>query len=130
MKLWVLADSLTSYTYNFDVYLRKNERSAFGLAYHVMKLCFPLLGKGYKLFVDNFYTYVQLWVREGNLDFIQWKDKTVNVLTIMHKFVTDSGFCERRVKVNGQLRKVQVRQPTVIKDYNLYMGRVDKSDHQ
>ena len=46
----------------------------------------------------------------------------------MHKSVTDRGVCERLVKVNGQFRKVQVRQPKVIKDYNLYMGGVDQSD--
>lgn len=69
------------------------------------------------------------WVREGNLGFVQWKDnKTVNVLTTMHKSVTERGFCERRIKVNGEFRRVQVRQPSVIKDYNSYMGGVDKSD--
>ena len=69
------------------------------------------------------------WRREGNLGFVQRKDnKTINGLTTMHKSVTDRGFCERQVKVNGQFRKVQVRQPKVIKDYNSYMGKVDKSD--
>ena len=36
MKLWVLADSLTGYTYNFDVKLGKNEQSVYGLAYEVV----------------------------------------------------------------------------------------------
>ena len=38
MKLWVLADSSTGYTYNFDVYLGKNNEpnSQYGLAYTVV----------------------------------------------------------------------------------------------
>ena len=62
MKLWVLADSITGYTCNFEVYLGKKEKSQFGLGYDVvMKLCKHLCGMGYKLFVDNFYTSVRLF---------------------------------------------------------------------
>ena len=63
MKLWVLADSSTGYTYNFDVYLGKNNEpnSQYGLAYTVVfKLIKGLCEQGYHLFFDNFYTGVKL----------------------------------------------------------------------
>ena len=63
MKLWVLADSRTGYTYNFDVYEGKGTLAYFGsLAYQVvMRLLCDLFGQGYHLFVDNFYTSVDLF---------------------------------------------------------------------
>ena len=63
MKLWILADSITGYTCNFDVYLGRNtEMSGFGLAYDVViKLVNSICDQGYRLFCDNFYTGVQLF---------------------------------------------------------------------
>ena len=64
IKIWVIADSATGYTYNFDVYTGKRDKTAktsFGLAYDVVfRLMSTLFGQGYKLFVDNFYSSVQL----------------------------------------------------------------------
>jgi len=52
MKLWVLADSITGYTYDFDVYLGKStESSVFGLAYDVVfRLAKSIMNQGYRLF--------------------------------------------------------------------------------
>ena len=62
MKLWVLADSSTGYTCDFDVYLGKNTASSgFSLAYDVvMNLVKSVVNQGHRLFFDNFYTSVQL----------------------------------------------------------------------
>ncbi|XP_030290878.1 piggyBac transposable element-derived protein 4-like isoform X2 [Sparus aurata] len=61
-KLFVLADSATGYTWNFSVYTGKSDRSnvspARDLSYSsvVDLLPYSLLGGGYILYVDNFYT--------------------------------------------------------------------------
>ena len=64
IKLWVLADSSNGYTYNFNVYTGKDgnaTKSGNGLGYDiVMKLSLPLLGQGYQIFFDNFYTSIPL----------------------------------------------------------------------
>ena len=58
LKLWVLADSLNGYTYDFDIYTGKGEPlHEQGLGYTVvMKLASPLLDQGYNFYFDNFYT--------------------------------------------------------------------------
>ena len=69
------------------------------------------------------------WVRVGDVAFLQWKDnKVVSMITTMHKFVNRYTFCVRRSKVNGEYRRLNIKQPRVFTDYNVHMGGVDKSD--
>ena len=64
LKLWVLADSKNGYTVDFNVYMCKEaakETSEHGLGYDVvMTLMGPYLDQGYHLYLDNFYTSMQL----------------------------------------------------------------------
>ncbi|XP_071480251.1 piggyBac transposable element-derived protein 4-like [Diadema antillarum] len=62
-KLWVLADADTGYTSNFFVYTGKQDgnRLQHGLGYTVVfDLLEEYLGQGYCVYIDNFYTSVQL----------------------------------------------------------------------
>ena len=63
LKLWVIADSQTGYTYDFTVYTGSKDRdptavvSEKGLGYDVVRsLCLTLEDQGYRAYFDNFYT--------------------------------------------------------------------------
>ena len=62
--MWVLADAVTVYCYNFDVYVGKNAevvKNNLGLSSKVViELTKPLEMKGYQVYTDNFYTCPQL----------------------------------------------------------------------
>ena len=64
IKLWVLADSSNGSTCDFNVYVGKDARrnvSEHGLGYDVvMRPIGRLFNQGYRLFIVNFYTSMQL----------------------------------------------------------------------
>ena len=64
-ELWVLADSSNGYTVDFNIYIGTaagQTISEHGLGYDVvMRLMAPYFGKGYHLFVDNFYSTLTLF---------------------------------------------------------------------
>ena len=65
IKLWVLADSSNGYTVDFNIYIGRAAGQTIGehgLGYDVvMRLMAPYFGKGYHLFVDNFYSSLTLF---------------------------------------------------------------------
>nr|XP_039258488.1 piggyBac transposable element-derived protein 4-like [Styela clava] len=63
IKVWVLAESKTGYVSKFQVYTGRDQRvQEVGLASRVVDdLIEPFLGKGYHLYVDNFYTSPDLF---------------------------------------------------------------------
>ena len=57
-KLFSLRESESGYTYNFSIYEGKQSSSSeYGICIELMA---PLLGQGYQLFTDNWYTAVPL----------------------------------------------------------------------
>ena len=63
MKAWVLADSTNGYAYNWKLYTGKEGvKSGKGLAHRVvLNLVEDLAGKGYNIFMDNFYSSPALY---------------------------------------------------------------------
>ncbi|XP_048587509.1 piggyBac transposable element-derived protein 4 [Nematostella vectensis] len=116
LKLWVLADSANGYTYDFDVYARRqtaNAPSTNGLAYDVvMKLLSPLLNQGYHLYCDNFYTSVTL----------------INDLFLVETPATGTAAENRRGFPEELKNGRKLRQLMAINNYNSYMNGVDRSD--
>lgn len=63
MKAWVLAEADTGYTWNFHLYAVKEEArpTSIPLGTHVVRdLVRELVGKGYHVYFDNFYTSPEL----------------------------------------------------------------------
>ncbi|XP_062273858.1 piggyBac transposable element-derived protein 4-like [Scomber scombrus] len=144
-KLFVLADSSTGYTWDFFIYEGKGAPINKGMSYDsVMNLIdVPVLGRGYKLYIDNFYTSPALfldlldnksprgtirWIREGPLVFVQWRDtRDISICSTIHPAHSDNTV-QRRVKADGQWVEQEIPAPPGVSDYNKHMGGVDLSD--
>lgn len=63
VKVWVMAESTTGYVTNFQVYTGREETQEKGLAHHVvMDLAAPYFGTHLSIFMDNFYSGVDLFL--------------------------------------------------------------------
>ncbi|KAJ8967366.1 hypothetical protein NQ314_002936 [Rhamnusium bicolor] len=65
-KVWVLADE-TEYTWKFDIYTEKSQDGVQkNLSSSVVKnLCKDLVGKGHKIYFDNYFNSIELltWLK-------------------------------------------------------------------
>ena len=68
------------------------------------------------------------WCRDKEFLTVQWRDnETISVMSTFHDS-NDTVNVTRRTKVNSKFQRIEVRQPMATKDYNKYMGGVDRSD--
>lgn len=100
LKLWILADSITDYTYAFFVYLGKkrtelNYRTK-GLAHNaVMELSKKLVNQGYRIYTDSFYTTQHL--------------------------ATD--LLQKKTYLIGAVKRISSAMPQCLKDIELFLER-------
>uniref|UniRef100_A0A8C4RLY1 PiggyBac transposable element-derived protein domain-containing protein n=1 Tax=Erpetoichthys calabaricus TaxID=27687 RepID=A0A8C4RLY1_ERPCA len=143
-KLFVLADSISGYTWNFFIYQEEKMLSDSGLSHQsVMSLMeFSRLGMAYKLYVDKFYTSPALFqdllekhtgacgtIWKDGLLFVKWMDsREVSMCSSIHKAFSGATV-KRRVKDHeGVWSKRDIPVPDTVLDYNKHMGGVDLSD--
>ncbi|XP_053316411.1 piggyBac transposable element-derived protein 4-like [Spea bombifrons] len=166
VKVYKLCESETGYTHAFRVYEGKDSYlDPPGCPDHlgtsakiVWDLIFPLMNKGYHLYVDNFYTSVPLFkllycfdtvacgsIKKNRLGFPQRLVRTrlgkgeTSALRqeelLALKFKDRKEVCmlstihdERTVEVSVRGRAGVTRKPVCIRAYNKHMGGVDLSD--
>ena len=157
IKVWVLADSSNGYVPKFEIYTGASERVEHGLSYSVvMRLMQPYLGKGYRLYVDNFYSSPILFqdllsqgtfacgtvranrrglpplehIARGEANFMKCDD-----LTFVHWKDKRDVLCLSTFHGNGmedfstrRRGTEEIQRPVLITDYNKNMGGVDRMD--
>uniref|UniRef100_A0A8C5R0Q0 PiggyBac transposable element-derived protein domain-containing protein n=1 Tax=Leptobrachium leishanense TaxID=445787 RepID=A0A8C5R0Q0_9ANUR len=166
VKVYKLCDSESGYTQAFRVYEGKD--SSFdppGCPEHmgtsgkiVWDLLFPLMNKGYHLYVDNFYASVPLFkllycfdtaacgtVRKNRVGFPAQLVRTrlksgetsalrqEELLAVKYRdkkdvYLLSTIHTERSVEVSVRGRAERIRKPVCIKAYNRHMGGVDLAD--
>uniref|UniRef100_A0A8C5MX79 PiggyBac transposable element-derived protein domain-containing protein n=1 Tax=Leptobrachium leishanense TaxID=445787 RepID=A0A8C5MX79_9ANUR len=166
VKVYKLCDSESGYTQAFRVYEGKDSSlDPPGCPEHmgtsgkiVWDLLFPLMNKGYHLYVDNFYTSVPLFkllycfdtaacgtVRKNRVGFPAQLVRTrlkrgetsalrqEELLAVKYRdkkdvYLLSTIHTERSVEVSVRGRAERIRKPVCIKAYNRHMGGVDLAD--
>ncbi|KAH8035404.1 hypothetical protein HPB51_005128 [Rhipicephalus microplus] len=114
-KLWVLADSNTGYTINFFVYTRKDRR---GFPKELKDATWERRAQHGDV----------CWIREGNILFMQWKDRRSVYLMSTMPTANKHVAAKRRKKRGGQWVVNTVKKPLLVHEYNTGMLGMDKSD--
>ena len=166
IKAWVLADAANGYVWNWKLYTGKEDNvpANLGLVHRVVLDLLDddrLRNKGYRIFMDNFYSSPDLFrdlqkegfeacgtlrsnrrgipeevksarLRKGeshfsmddSLLYMKWRDKReVLMLSTFH----DDTFIEKRRRTRLASDGVEtIEKPSVVEEYNLHMGGVDK----
>ena len=133
--------SKSGYLYEFDMQLGKKGNTEFGLGKSVvLSLCQKLKDAHCFVFFDNFFTSPALLVKllevaiyatgtvrtnRKNMP-VKWMDNKSVVLLSNYFNPKETQQIERRVK--GSKHKVKVTCPSVIQEYNPFMGGGDLSD--
>lgn len=69
------------------------------------------------------------WIRDGGLLYVKWMDtREVSMCSNVHAAYNGETVLRWRKKEDGSYMRVPIPRPTVVADYNRYMGGVDTSD--
>lgn len=70
------------------------------------------------------------WIRDGDLLFVKWIDaREVSLCSTVHSVYSGDTVQRYQKNESGIKEKTLIRRPTVVTEYNKYMGGVDLSDH-
>uniref|UniRef100_A0A1A9UY47 DDE_Tnp_1_7 domain-containing protein n=1 Tax=Glossina austeni TaxID=7395 RepID=A0A1A9UY47_GLOAU len=166
IKFWTLCESVSKYCFAFSCYKGAKEtissdRKKFGLGYDVVMNLLKdsnCLNKGHHIFVDNFFTSVELARYLYSMDAfltgtIRRNKKCIpddmqqtNVNEVKYFRNNEVLFCAFREKTTALListkaeeedvtitknrhgREIRSTKPTIVQSYNAFMGGVDESD--
>ncbi|KAK3791503.1 hypothetical protein RRG08_055526 [Elysia crispata] len=138
-KMWVRADS-DGYMSSFEVYQGKGTgtgREGFGLGESVvLNLCEDILGKGQKVFFDNYFTSLPILAHlcrneTWSCGTIRSNRKGLPAGLTDEKDLNRGDFDFRSTVVNRTQKdgtRAEIQCPQAIFDYNVFMGGVDKAD--
>ncbi|KAJ1180285.1 hypothetical protein NDU88_005507 [Pleurodeles waltl] len=149
IKSYLLSENSTGYVYNFRVYTSRDSSidppgcpATFGVSEQIVwELARRLFNKGHHLYVDHFYTGVQLFKELFRVDTVACGTIRSNRKGYPRELVCkklERGQCSalrnnellalKFVAVWGQV--AEVRKPACILDYNRHMGGVDRVDQR
>lgn len=158
IKIWALCESISGYCLQFQIYTGKTDgNTENGLTYRVIfDLLRDYLGKGYKVYFDNFYTSFKLvddlqkrqtyacgTLRKGRAEFSNEYKSEILKVGELHYLVRDNviavhwkdkrdvfALSSHHAPGETVIKRFSgdIAKPNLICDYNQFMGGVDKCD--